>query len=406
MIHVQIAEGRTHRGITLDLNIQNKDESFIHLVDNNLPMKERRLQDIVTAIRQGMIKGNRPELCEEGVGGTYFFRDCSRKRIGVFKPEDEEPFSINNPKGFSPSKGSYVSQFKEGIMGGEASVRECAAYLLDHDSFAGVPPTDLVLCQHPSFYSNPEDDDSNAGSPNGLFFLSQPLGRKVKLGSLQEFVDHDGDTEDMGPAFLSKFPVDEVHKIAVLDVRLCNADRHGGNILFREDLSDDGRTSYVLIPIDHGYTLPSTFADTTFTWMNWPQAKEKMSERTKDYIRSLDAELDIELLKQKFGRTIREEHFRVLRITTMLLKKAADADLSFYDIAQMMCRTKGDELSTLEKLCSEAVNNQGDNKDDRNFMQCLSGLLDMEIERILRNHSHLAEQCEQSDDDETLKFSS
>jgi len=400
MIHIQIAEGRTHKGITLDLNIKNKDEIFVQLVDENLPFSEKRMLDIAKKCREGMIRGVRPELCEEGVGGTYFLRDVKGNKIAVFKPEDEEPFSINNPKGFSPSKETYSVQnqngFKEGIMVGEASVRECAAFLLDHNGFSGVPLTHLALSQHPAFYSNPEDDFFIAGSPNGLCFLSQPLGRKVKLGSLQEYVDHDGDTEDIGPSQAAKFPVDEVHKIAVLDIRLCNADRHSGNVLYREDLDESGRSTYVLIPIDHGYTLPSTFCETTFTWMNWPQAKQKMSDKTKKYVRSLDAERDIDLLKKKFGRTIREEHFRVLRISTMLLKKAAEADLTFNEIANLMCRAQVDEPSTLEKLCNQAG---GIHKSD--IVQRLSGPLDAEIGKIARSRP-LIEQCESSDDETGL----
>jgi hypothetical protein len=139
--------------------------------------------------------------------------------------------------------------------------------------------------------------------------------------------------------------------------------------------------------------------------MTWPQAKQKMSKKTKDYIRSLDAEYDIELLKQKFGRTIREEHFTVLRITTMILKKAAETDLTFFDIAQMMCRKHVDEPSTLEKLCSQAVDNQGDLKHESQFIQCLSDLLDLELWKKARSH-HLSEQCEQSDEDETGNLSS
>jgi len=396
-MHIQIAEGRTHRGFALDLDIKSKDDIFVQLVDENLPSKAKKLTDIVKKCREGMIHGVRPELCEEGVGGTYFLRDQNGNRIAVFKPEDEEPYSVNNPKGFSPSKETFtVTQngFKEGIMVGEASVRECAAFLLDHDGFSGVPLTDLALCQHPAFYSNPEDDFFIAGSPNGLFFLSQPLGRKVKLGSLQEYIDHDGDTEDIGTSQAAKFPVDEVHKIAVLDVRLCNADRHSGNILFREDVDSKGKSKYVLIPIDHGYTLPSTLCEITFAWMNWPQAKQKMSEKTKKYIRSLDAERDVDLLKKKFGRTIREEHFRALRISTMLLKKAAEADLTFNEIANLMCRRHVDELCPLEKLCSQAG---GIHKSD--IVQRLSGLLDSEIGRIARSHS-LTGQCEPSDEDD------
>jgi hypothetical protein len=70
-----------------------------------------------------------------------------------------------------------------------------------------------------------------------------------KVGSLQKFMSNDGNCEDIGPG---AFPVEEVHKISVLDIRMANADRHAGNILFRKE--PNGET--LLIPIDHGYCLP------------------------------------------------------------------------------------------------------------------------------------------------------
>eukprot|EP00494_Astrolonche_serrata_P000015 UN00015 len=73
-------------------------------------------------------------------------------------------------------------------------------------------------------------------------------------------MENDGSCEDMGPR---AFPVKEVHKIAVLDIRLANADRHAGNILVSKE---EGATCK-LIPIDHGYCLPEKFEDCTFEWL-------------------------------------------------------------------------------------------------------------------------------------------
>jgi len=392
-MHLRIAETKLHKNISLELDIKSKDEQFVHLIEGK---QSTRLKDLVERAKDGMRKGFAPELCVEGVGGTYFFCDSRGHKIGVFKPQDEEPFSINNPKGFSPKSANSEAGFKEGILVGEASLRECAAYLLDHQGFSGVPETELALCQHPAFYSSPVEEIFVSSSPTRLF-LSPQLGRKVKLGSFQEFVDHDGDTEDMGTSFLSKFPVEEVHKIAVLDVRLFNEDRHAGNILHREIVKDNGETRFELIPIDHGYTLPSTLGDASFVWMYWPQAKANMSEQTKDYIKSLDAEKDIELLKLKFGRTIREEHFRVLRIATMVLKKSAEEDLTFLQIAQIMCRSSPDEPSVLERLCSQVERTLGRITDDIQFVEHLANLLDTEMRRMARNGPLLDE----SSDDET-----
>ncbi|KAJ6891334.1 phosphatidylinositol 4-kinase gamma 5 [Populus alba x Populus x berolinensis] len=58
-------------------------------------------------------------------------------------PTDEEPFAPNNPKGFV---GKALGQpgLKRSVRVGETGFREVAAYLLDHDHFANVPPTALV----------------------------------------------------------------------------------------------------------------------------------------------------------------------------------------------------------------------------------------------------------------------
>jgi hypothetical protein len=73
---------------------------------------------------------------------------------------------------------------------------------------------------------------------------------------LQMFMENNGSCEDRGP---SSFPVAEVHKISVLDIRLANADRHAGNILVSKD-SEHGQI--VLIPIDHGYCFPTNVSFT------------------------------------------------------------------------------------------------------------------------------------------------
>jgi hypothetical protein len=159
---------------------------------------------------------------------------------------------------------------------------------------------------------------------------SPKMGARAKIGSFQEFVSHDGDCEDISRNTLRQFPVDEVHKIAQLDIRIMNSDRHGGNILYKEVINDFGEEGYELIPIDHGYALPSKIDEASFEWLQWPQAKEPMSERTLKYIASINVRQEIEILRHKFGNTIREEHFKVLKTSTMLLQKSAKAGLTLY----------------------------------------------------------------------------
>lgn len=67
----------------------------------------------------------------------------------MFKPIDEEAFAPNNPRNHVGAFGSLT--FREGILSGEACIREVAAYLIDTDGFSGVPPTTMVEATHDSF---------------------------------------------------------------------------------------------------------------------------------------------------------------------------------------------------------------------------------------------------------------
>jgi hypothetical protein len=123
----RIKETRHTKDVSVDIDIKKPDEEFVGLVDaNNSPGK---LKPLIDTAWKGLKHGFAPQLCEEGVGGTYFMHDAQKRKIGVFKPQDEEPYNINNPKGYRPRLGSDAG-IKEGILVGEASIRECAAYLV------------------------------------------------------------------------------------------------------------------------------------------------------------------------------------------------------------------------------------------------------------------------------------
>jgi len=51
---------------------------------------------------------------------------------------------------------------------------------------------------------------------------------QLKVGSLQKFVNNIGPIENFAPEI---FNADEIHKIAILDLRMCNLDRNLCNIL-------------------------------------------------------------------------------------------------------------------------------------------------------------------------------
>lgn len=70
--------------------------------------------------------------------------------MGVFKAVDEEPYAPNNPRGPKYQAKYGQESTRPGVLSGEISIREVAAYLLDHDNFSQVPPTTFVEVLHPN----------------------------------------------------------------------------------------------------------------------------------------------------------------------------------------------------------------------------------------------------------------
>lgn len=331
-------------------------------------------EDILDTVQLAFTKRVSPELICEGSGGAYFLFDEHFSRIAVFKPADEEAFAPNNPRGHIGEIGT--PGLRQGIRSGEAAAREAAAYLLDSSNghYSGVPFTTLADIEHPEFHLN------------GRNMFSGP-----KRGSLQEFVKHD---DVAGNLSAKTFPISEVHKIGILDIRLVNTDRNDGNILIQVDkffkdpekprknssvpfrprslqkaslareLIRDSETrsrsntsvqqEMRLVPIDHGYSLPDILeiAWCDWVWMNWPQAKIPFDRETREFIEKIDIDRDVKQIKKHLS--IREECLINLRITSMLLKKGAKQGLSLYQIAKIIARDNLNAPSLLEIIVAHA----------------------------------------------------
>ncbi|KAM5557627.1 phosphatidylinositol 4-kinase gamma 3 [Rosa sericea] len=327
------------------------------------------IKKLIYSTLDGLERGCEPVPSSEGSGGAYFMQDSSGlKYVSVFKPIDEEPMAMNNPRGLPLSVDG--EGLKKGTRAGEGALREVAAYILDHPrtgprtfyneekGFAGVPPTVMVKCLHKGF-----------NHPEGYAFAA----KNMKIGSLQMFMKNNGSCEDIGPR---AFPVQEVHKISVLDMRLANADRHAGNILISRESED---SEIVLIPIDHGYCLPENFEDCTFDWLYWPQAQQPYSSDTLNYIKSLDAEQDIELLKFH-GWNLPPECARTLRIATLLLKKGAERGLTPFAIGSIMCRETLKRESVIEHIIQEAKEAQLPGTSEASFLESVSSIMDQHLD--------------------------
>ncbi|QCE02563.1 phosphatidylinositol 4-kinase type 2 [Vigna unguiculata] len=323
--------------------------------------------NMINMTYEGLNSGNYPIRSAEGTGGAYFMLDSTGQNyVSVFKPIDEEPMAVNNPRGLPFSADG--EGLKKGTRVGQGAFREVAAYILDHPmsghrslfgdqkGFAGVPPTVMVKCLHEGF--------------------NHPGELTTKLGSLQMFMENNGSCEDMGPG---AFPVKEVHKITVLDMRLANADRHAGNILIGKE-EENGQA--VLIPIDHGYCLPTSFEDCTFEWLYWPQARQPYSPEIIDYIRSLNADEDIALLKFH-GWNLPVECARTLQISTMLLKKGVERGMTPFGIGSLMCRESLNKESVIEGIVKAALDSVLPGTSEETFLDAVSEIMDQHLDEIL-----------------------
>lgn len=176
------------------------------------------LKHLATEVEKGLLCGQDLIMAELSCSGAYFCRNSLGRLIAVFKPQDEEPFAVNNPRadyrpptpplssGLGGSPPLPQLSMKAGVPPGEAAVREVAAFVLD-DGFAGVPATVLVKLRAPQRWG---------------------AGARAKVGSLQEYRRHVGCAEDFG---CGRFHLEDAQRIALLDLRLLNSDRNGGNIL-------------------------------------------------------------------------------------------------------------------------------------------------------------------------------
>ncbi|GER50464.1 phosphatidylinositol 4-kinase [Striga asiatica] len=326
-----------------------------------------KTKQIVKKIVKAVKNGVDPVPIHSGLGGAYYFKNLRGENVAIVKPTDEEPFAPNNPKGFV---GKALGQpgLKRSVRVGETGFREVAAYLLDYDHFANVPPTALVKITHPIFNVNDGLNNGKNSKKNRVF---------SKIASFQQFIPHDFDASDYGT---SCFPVSDVHRIGILDIRILNTDRHAGNLLVRKVNEEGQFGQFELIPIDHGLCLPETLEDPYFEWIHWPQASIPFSEDELEYIQNLDPARDSDMLKRELPM-IRDACLRVLFLCTVFLKEAAANGLCLAEIGEMMSRefkSGEEEPSELEVICLEArrlaaeeilysTNKVGADFDDDNF---------------------------------------
>lgn len=125
------------------------------------------------------------------------------------------------------------------------------------------------------------------------------------------------------------------------------------------------------------------FEDCTFDWLYWPQARKPYSPDTVEYIKSLDADEDIALLKF-YGWDLPQDCARTLRISTMLLKKGVERGLTPFDIGNIMCRETLNEESLIEEIVQEAEDSVLPCTSEGSFLETVSQIMDRRLREIAK----------------------
>ena len=359
-----------------------------------LPAKDmlidKKCSDIIHQVRLGLLSNHQPAKTDmlDCTGGVYFMKGGANTPAAVFKPSDEEQGMPNNPKGYAGNGDCGLRPF---FKPGEGYLRETASYILDYQNFCSVPPTAMVHLEHDAF-QYPRDQK---GQKN-MF---------PKLGSLQQFVPSGDTFEDIGHSMVG---VLELQKIALLDMRLLNCDRNASNMLAirkpasrgssNRKVSDiprkysrssslgtasEGGSSYgdteidmdvfldsapapyssrysdlySLVPIDHGYCLPSHLRidELDWAWFHCPHVAVEVQPEIRAYVNSLDIDALLEDLTRQVQ--ISPDCLFLLRVAHAVIKEGIAAGLTLRDIAAIIARTEEDVPSPLENAIAAAEDN-------------------------------------------------
>ncbi len=196
------------------------------------------MASIVWEIKHGLENGIAPERVSGGTSETYLMKDSQGSPLAIFKP---------------------VFNLKDQSM-----FREFAAYVVDHKNYARVPPVVLASFSHPLFGEN-RQGSCHLWMADGIRALDR---------------------------LKSPISPESVRKIAQLDIRILNPDRHSSNLLYEEG---------TLIPIDHQLALPQMYNYVHFEWLKWPQAQTPFTEEEKAYILAIDAVKDRAVLMEEWN---------------------------------------------------------------------------------------------------------
>ncbi|MBS0624234.1 MAG: hypothetical protein JSS62_06410 [Verrucomicrobia bacterium] len=276
---------------------KNKEFSFIRLNEASLShdpsFYSEFLQDvpqmipILERIEHAFQQGIEPARLQ--AQEAYLLKDEKQVPLAVFKP------------------------FKQ--SGCQDVIRECLAYRLDHQNFANVPGTIMTQLQHPLLGGR------RIGSCQQVIYPSQPF-----YGFQNSIV----------------LKPEQIRRLAILDLRLLNADRHGYNVMIKDA---------EVFPIDHACILPERDVNLSFFWQTHPHASTKISAEEFQYLQNIDLSQDIEIMTEEFGleRSIVKKYV----CAHLFLQEGLAQEYNLVEIAECLKRREQESVSRFSVLLSK-----------------------------------------------------
>lgn len=310
-------------------------------------------------------KAFQPVATTGGAGGSYFIKDGKGNTLGVFKPQDEEyGMPHNSKKASEPYDAQNPKRLlRVGYVQGTGWQREIAASKLDKAQEAGVPFTTAITVPFPE----------TPGSQKLIY----------KKGSLQQFAKG-VPTIALKDSVILTIPAHEVHKIAAFDLATDNADRNLGNMLY-------DAASKTLTPIDQGFCFMDSSdwrdfqsSETLGDWFTWPQMKEPLSAKTKQWITEYPLKEKCETLK---AAGMSEGSIRAHRTRMLFLKEGVRQGLTLHELAtlSMATSTTRGQVLWLDKMILRTTTKLLQNeqyKDEALYLETFQTLISEELVKI------------------------
>ncbi|XP_074594781.1 phosphatidylinositol 4-kinase II alpha [Brevipalpus obovatus] len=320
-----------------------------------------------------------PDRISKGSSGSYFVRDSELRRIGVFKPKDEEPYGRLNPKWTKwMHKLCCPCCFgRSCLVPNQGYLSEAGASIVDQKLQLNIVPKTRVIKLASKTFNYNAIDRAKSKTKRNLSERFPNVGRRFnriglpsKVGSFQTYVNNYDDASAVLRLFMDNPPSEDVQRefqlqferLVVLDYIIRNTDRNHDNWLIKYNKDDPKKSAeswnqnqkkeprVKIAAIDNGLAFPFKHPDEwrayPYHWAWLPYAKVPFSKEIIDlvlpqlsdmnYVQELCDEL-FELFKtdRGFDRNLFEKQMSVMRGQVLNLTQALKEGKSPAQLVQM-----------------------------------------------------------------------